>query len=166
LWLVERISAMLEDAARLLGDAPASIVLCSARQAADNGLLTSSEQGLGFAHALVRDAVHADISLPEREALHPDCGRYLLGTGAAALIAAPHFWAVATAGDLEVADVLLRVAADSAATIPDQAGELAQEGFSLVPAGHPRWLAVGARPAVLAAIGRIIPRSGHRPRSS
>jgi DNA-binding CsgD family transcriptional regulator len=136
-------SLPVEDAARLLGDLPAARVLRAARQAADNGLLTSGEPGVDFAHTLVRDAVYADISLPEREALHRTCGRYLLGTRATALAAAPHFRAVATCGDLEVVDVLMRAAADSAATIPDQAAELAQEAFSLVPADHPRWFAVG-----------------------
>src|ERR1019366_8126143 len=73
LWLGERISGMLEDAAgrgpvararrgpgggralpgedaaRLLGDLPTARVLHAARQAADNGLLTSGEPGVDSA---------------------------------------------------------------------------------------------------------------------
>lgn len=67
-------SLPVEDAARLLGDLPAARVLRAARQAADNGLLTSGEPGVDFAHALVRDAVYADINLAVREALHRACG--------------------------------------------------------------------------------------------
>ena len=142
-----------EDAARLLGDLPTARVLHAARQAADNGLLTSGEPGVDFAHALVRNAVYADINLAVREALHRACGRYLLHTRAAALAAAPHFRAVAASGDEEVVDALVRAAADSAATMPDQAAELAQEAFSLMPADHARWLAIGEQ--VVALLVRV-----------
>jgi DNA-binding CsgD family transcriptional regulator len=144
---------LVEDAVGLLGDLPAARVLHAARQAADNGLLISGEPGIDVAHALVRDAIYADIGTPERAALHRTCGRYLLGTRDAAIAAAPHFRAFATRGDAETIDVLLRAAADSAATIPDQAAELAQEAFSLVPADSPRWLAVGEQ--VVALLVRV-----------
>ena len=146
-------SLPVEDAARLLGDLPTARVLHAARQAADNGLLTSGEPGVDFAHALVRDAVYADINLAVREALHRACGRYLLHIRAAALAAAPHFRAVAASGDAEVVDALVRAAADSAATMPDQAAELAQEAFSLMPADHARWLAIGEQ--VVALLVRV-----------
>jgi DNA-binding CsgD family transcriptional regulator len=143
----------VETAVRLLGDLPAARVLHAARQASDNGLLTSGEPGLNFGHALVRDAIYADIDLPERAALHRMCGRYLLTTRMTALAAAPHFRAVAVHGDEEAVDALLRAAADSAATIPDQAAELAQEAFSLVPPDSPRRLAIGEQ--VVALLVRV-----------
>jgi DNA-binding CsgD family transcriptional regulator len=142
----------VESAAQLLGGLPPARVLHAARQAADNGLLTSSGPGVDFAHALVRDAIYADIDLPERAVLHRMCGRYLLDTGAASVGAAPHFRAVATRGDEEVVDALLRAAADSA-TVPDQAAELAQEAFALVPADSSRWLASGEQ--VVALLVRV-----------
>jgi DNA-binding CsgD family transcriptional regulator len=141
------------DAARLLGDRPAARVLHAAREAADNGLLTSGEPGVDVAHALVRDAIYADIDRPDLAALHRACGRYLVRTGAPALAAAPHFRAVAAGGDEESVDVLLRAAADSATTIPDQAAELAQEAFALVPPASARWLAVGEQ--VVALLVRV-----------
>jgi DNA-binding CsgD family transcriptional regulator len=145
----------VQDAARLLGEWSAARVLRAARQAVDNGLLTGGEPGIDFAHALVRDAVYADIDLAERAALHRTCGRYLLHTREAALAAAPHFRAVAASGDEdeEVVDALLRATADSEATMPDQAAELAQEGFALTPVDHPRWLAVGEE--VVALLVRV-----------
>jgi hypothetical protein len=143
-----------QDAARLLGDVPAGHVLRSALQAADNGLLTSGEAAVDFAHDLVREAVHADISVPEREALHRDCGRYLLGMGATALAAAPHFRAVAAFGDLEAADVLLRAAADSAATMPDQAAELARRPSRWCPRSIPGGSRSESRSCTAGAGGR------------
>ena len=64
-------SLPVEDAARLLGDLPTARVLHAARQAADNGLLTSGEPGVDFAHALVRNAVYADINLAVRGGAAP-----------------------------------------------------------------------------------------------
>jgi DNA-binding CsgD family transcriptional regulator/tetratricopeptide (TPR) repeat protein len=157
----------IEDAARLGGNLPAARVLYAARQAADYGLLTSGQEGIDFAHALVRDAVYADIEPHERDALHRACGRYLVHTRSEALAAAPHFRAVAQSGDEEAARVLLQAAMESASTAPDQAAELAQEAFGLLPPQHGRWLAVGEQvvallvrvqreAAVLAIAGRLI----------
>jgi DNA-binding CsgD family transcriptional regulator len=143
----------VETAARLLGGLPTARILYAARRATDNGLLTSGEPGVDFAHALVRDAIYADIDLPERAVLHRICGRYLLDSGAAPVAAAPHFRAVAAHGDEEAVDALLRAAADSAAAIPDQAAELAQEAFALVPADSSRWLATGEQ--VVALLVRV-----------
>lgn len=157
----------IEAAAALGCDGSATRVRHSARQAVDNGLLTSSEDGVEFAHSLVRDAVYADIDRRERDALHRACGRYLLHTRSAALAAAPHFRVVAKSGDEEAVDVLLQAAVDSASTTPDQAADLAQEAFALLPADHPRWLDVGEQvvtllvrvqreSAVLSIAGRLI----------
>jgi DNA-binding CsgD family transcriptional regulator len=140
----------IETASRLLAKTDAAVML-AAREAEANGLLASDEHGVEFPHDLVREAVYADIPPTEREALHRQCGRYLLAVERSALAAAPHFRAVAVRGDEEAVHALERAAADSAATMPDQAAELAQEAFALIPPDHPLWLDAGQKAVALLA---------------
>ena len=140
----------VETASRLLGNRDAAVML-AAREAEANGLLASDEHGVEFPHDLVREAVYADIPPAECDALHRQCGRYLLAVEPSALAAAPHFRAVAVRGDEEAVHALEKAAADSAATMPDQAAELAQEAFALVPPDHPLWLDAGQKAVALLA---------------
>jgi DNA-binding CsgD family transcriptional regulator/tetratricopeptide (TPR) repeat protein len=137
-------------ASRLLSDVTAA-VLIAAREAEASGLLAHDERGIVIPHDLLREAVYADIPPAERDALHRLCGRYLLAAEPSALAAAPHFRAVAGRGDLEAVRALEQAAAHSAATMPDQAAELAQEAFALVPADHPLWLDAGQKAVALLA---------------
>jgi DNA-binding CsgD family transcriptional regulator/tetratricopeptide (TPR) repeat protein len=139
-------------ASDLLGIGTAGVIL-AARQAEDNGLLTSAGGEVDFSHDLVRAAAYAVVPAKQRVALHRACGRYLLANDASAFAAAPHFRAVAVPGDLEAAAALERAGFDSAATMPDQAAQLAQEAFALVPPSDPLWLPMGQR--ILALLVRV-----------
>ncbi len=118
----------VDVAADLLGGLPTAKVIFAARVAADNGLLATTESGVDFPHGLVRDAVYADIPAAGRDTWHRESGRRLMQTGGSQAAAA-HFLAVAAPGDREATDVLLQAAEDSAATMPEQASDLARKAF-------------------------------------
>jgi DNA-binding SARP family transcriptional activator/tetratricopeptide (TPR) repeat protein len=54
----------------------------AAVQALDSGMLVSRERGVGFSHALLREAAYADLPQPRRSMLHEQWARALLACAA------------------------------------------------------------------------------------
>jgi DNA-binding NarL/FixJ family response regulator len=72
--------------------------------------IVTAEEGLRFAHAIVRNAVYADLSPEERDRLHRDAAGVLEAAGAAAERVAAQLLAVDPAGDGRVCVTLRRAA--------------------------------------------------------
>jgi predicted ATPase/DNA-binding CsgD family transcriptional regulator len=101
----------------------------------DCGLVVESGPGrFGFRHALVRDALYADLSWSRRQALHRAMAERLEGRGAASSAVAAHWLVV---GERERARVALLAAAEAswaASACRDAAAELSR-ALDLWPPG-------------------------------
>jgi DNA-binding CsgD family transcriptional regulator len=133
------------DTGRLLGNLSEAEVGLLAREGVDNGLLGAADGELFFPHALVREAVYAEVAPTDRRALHRACARYLVGEGRPALSAATHYRASAVQNDEEAILALEQAARECMISMPDQAAELAKQAFALTSQTHPLWLLTGTR---------------------
>lgn len=99
------------------------------------GILEDHGGTLRFRHALIRDAVYADVSESLRISLHRQAGRALASAGYPASRVAHHLTIGASVGDKEAISWLRRAAADSGARDPTTGIGLLRNAMSLLPAG-------------------------------
>lgn len=109
----------------------------SAAQALQSGVLLSVEGRIGFRHALLRDAVYAEIPVPRRRGLHQRWAAALLNSEAAGGIRRPAEAArhLRLAGcDADAVPQLLRAAADARALAAlEQAVAYLEEALTIEP---------------------------------
>ncbi|HET9967922.1 MAG TPA: AAA family ATPase, partial [Streptosporangiaceae bacterium] len=148
-------SFRLEDAAEMLGETPAALLL-TVEEVMAAGIITAAENAFSFRHQLLRRAVGDTIPQPGRKALHRQYGQILLCRGEPAALAAGHLLQAAHPGDpVSLAD-LDTAAAKILHSAPQIAADLALRVLELTPPGDPGALprAVAAAEA-LAAAGRL-----------
>jgi DNA-binding SARP family transcriptional activator/tetratricopeptide (TPR) repeat protein len=109
----------------------------AAAEALDSGMFITSERRIAFRHALLREAVYAELSEPARVALHELWARVLLqreGAGGAQRPAEPARHLRLAGRDLEAVEQLVRAAAQARriAALAEAAGYL-REGAALAP---------------------------------
>ncbi|MDO8189509.1 LuxR C-terminal-related transcriptional regulator, partial [Conexibacter sp. CPCC 205706] len=147
------------DLAAVAADLPAGTAAAAVDALLDARLLELDGGDLRcrFRHPLVREAVHARISVQRRQAGHAALARELTARGADPRVVAPHLVVSAAPGD-ETAIGLLEAAAGSAhATAPDAAARWLEAAERLLPAdaGDRRLGLRLRRSLALAATGRL-----------
>ncbi|MEU1341087.1 AAA family ATPase [Streptomyces sp. NPDC005827] len=119
-------------AARMLGRQSGSL-LSGVEAALNAGLLSADGPRLAFRHDLMRQAVHENLPLPVRSALHRDAAEILRGAGARAAEVA---WHVVMAGgpvDDDAVTALHTAVRELSSTAPDEAADFAQRIAGLLP---------------------------------
>ena len=142
----------LEDAAEMLGEAPATL-LPAVEEAMDTGIMAAAGNAFSFRHELLRRAVADMIPRPARRALHRQYGQFLLSRGETAALAAGHLLQAAYPGDLASLDDLDTAAAQTLRSAPQTAADLAVRALELTAPEAPGALsrAVAAAEALAAA---------------
>jgi len=142
----------LEDAAEMLGEAPATL-LPAVEEAMDTGIMAAAGNAFSFRHELLRRAVADMIPRPARRALHRQYGQFLLSRGETAALAAGHLLQAAYPGDLASLDDLDIAAAQTLRSAPQTAADLAVRALELTAPEAPGALsrAVAAAEALAAA---------------
>lgn len=128
----------------------------AAAEALDSGMFITRERRIAFRHALLREALYAEISEPERIRLHELWARVLLareGAGGAQRAAEPARHLLFAGRELEAAEQLVRAAAQARqiAALLEAAGYL-REARALDP----------RRAEVLLELAEVEAWSGHR----
>jgi DNA-binding SARP family transcriptional activator len=120
----------------------------AAGKALQSGLLTAAEGRIGFRHALLREAVYADIAEPSRRVLHERWAAALLRAGerpgavARPAEAARHLRLAGRDG--EAVEQLARAAAEARALAAlDQAAAFLEEAVQIDPGRSELWLELG-----------------------
>jgi DNA-binding CsgD family transcriptional regulator len=148
-------SFRLEDAAEMLGAAPAAL-LPLVNEALRAGLLTAGTDDFTFRHGLVWQAITESVPLPARLALHRQFGGILLARGGSAVTAGAHLLASARPGDATAIAGLDQAADEALGPAPATAADLALRALELTPPTDPARLPRSARAAEsLAAAGRV-----------
>jgi len=119
----------------------------AAAAALQTGLLAAADGAIGFAHALLRDAVYAEIAEPRRCALHHRWASALLASEQAGAVPRPaevaRQYRLAGA-DADAVPQLLRAAAHARAVAAlDEAGDYLQEALAIAPDRADLWLELG-----------------------
>jgi DNA-binding CsgD family transcriptional regulator len=145
----------LEDAAEMLGRAPATL-LPAVEETMDAAIMTAAEHAFVFRHPLLRRAVGEMVPRPARKALHRQYGEILLSRGASADQAAGHLLQAAHPGDPASLTGLDQAAAQTLRSAPQIAVGLAVRALELTPPADPGALSrtVSAAEALTAA-GRL-----------
>ncbi len=147
-------SFRLEDAAEMLGAAPAAL-LPLLNEALQAGLLTAGTDDFTFRHGLVWQAITESVPLPARLALHRQFGGILLARGSA-VAAGAHLLASARPGDAAALAGLDQAAEEALGSAPVTAADLALRALELTPPADPARLPRSARAAEsLTAAGRV-----------
>ncbi|WP_328760284.1 helix-turn-helix transcriptional regulator [Streptomyces sp. NBC_00271] len=122
----------LGTAARMLGRQVGSL-LSGVEAALNAGLLSADGPRLAFRHDLIRQAVHENLPLAVRTALHRDAADSLRGIGARSAEAA---WHVVMSGgpvDDNAVTTLITAVRELSSSAPDAAADLAQRVAGLLP---------------------------------
>jgi ATP/maltotriose-dependent transcriptional regulator MalT len=124
-------------AAHMLGRQVGSL-LSGAEAALNAGLLSADGPRFAFRHDLMRQAVHENLPLPVRSALHREAAESLRATGARSAEVA---WHVVMAGgpvDDDAVTTLHTAVRELSSTAPDAAADFAQRIARLLPPRDPR----------------------------
>ncbi|MFD1271156.1 ATP-binding protein [Streptomyces kaempferi] len=127
----------LGTAARMLGRQVGSL-LSGVEAALRAGLLSADGPRLAFRHDLIRQAVHENLPLAVRMALHREAADSLRGIGARSAEVA---WHVVMSGgpvDDDAVTTLTTAVRELSSSAPDAAADLAQRVAGLLPAHDPR----------------------------
>ncbi|MFJ9539835.1 helix-turn-helix transcriptional regulator [Streptomyces sp. NPDC101225] len=127
----------LVTAARMMGRTAGSL-LSGVEAALTSGLLSADGPRLVFRHGLARQAVHDNLPLAVRTALHREAAESLRGTGARQAEVA---WHVVMSGgpvDEEAVTTMTTAVRDMSSSSPEAAAELAQRVAGLLPPQDPR----------------------------
>jgi len=145
----------LEDAAEMLGQTPATLLL-PVEEAMDAAIITAEKHTFAFRHQLLRRAVGEMIPPPACDALHRQYGEILLSRGESAARAASHLLQAAHPGDPAALAGLDTAAAQTLRSAPQTAADLALRALELTAPAGPDALgrAVAAAEALVAA-GRL-----------
>ncbi|MFI6654467.1 AAA family ATPase [Streptomyces sp. NPDC050523] len=122
----------LGTAARMLGRQVGSL-LSGVEAALNSGLLSADGPRLAFRHDIARQAVHDNLPLAVRTALHREAAESLRGTGARPAEVA---WHVVMSGgpvDDDAVTTMTTAVRDMASSAPDAAADLAQRIAGLLP---------------------------------
>ncbi|MEU1621651.1 AAA family ATPase [Streptomyces sp. NPDC005722] len=127
----------LGTAARMLGR-PAGALLSAVDGVMDAQLLVEAGRRFAFRHDLIRQAVHDDLPLPVRVALHREAAEALREGGGDRAEIAWHL--VLAGGTIDDASVrtLTTAVRELARTAPGSAADLARQAAELLPAHDPR----------------------------
>lgn len=131
----------LVTAARMMGRRVGSL-LSGVEAATNSGLLSADGPRLVFRHGLARQAVHDNLPLAVRTALHREAAETLRGTGARQAEVA---WHVVMSGgpvDDEAVTTMTTAVRDMSSSAPEAAADLAQRVAGLLPVPDPRRLAL------------------------
>ncbi len=131
----------LGTAARMLGRQVGSL-LSGVEAALNAGLLSADGPRLAFRHDLARQAVHDDLPLAVRTALHREAAESLHGTGARPAEVA---WHVVMSGgpvDDDAVTTMTTAVRDMSSSAPDAAADLAQRVAGLLPPHDGRRIAL------------------------
>jgi DNA-binding NarL/FixJ family response regulator len=131
----------LVTAARMMGRRVGSL-LSGVEATLNSGLLSADGPRLVFRHGLARQAVHDNLPLAVRTALHREAAETLRGTGARQAEVA---WHVVMSGgpvDDEAVTTMTTAVRDMSSSAPEAAAELAQRVAGLLPALDPRRFAL------------------------
>ncbi|GIF23298.1 DNA-binding CsgD family transcriptional regulator [Actinoplanes tereljensis] len=120
------------DATALLESPARGWVAEAAQEAAAGGMLVRAGDEVSFPHALVRDAVYAQIDADDRRSWHLRCGEMLLGRVGDEQAAATHLRLAEPGSDTVLAGRVLRTAGDRVAASPGGAAALARFAWQLV----------------------------------
>jgi tetratricopeptide (TPR) repeat protein len=124
----------------------------AASQALDTGVMTSASGGVGYRHALLRDAAYADLAEPRRAELHEQLANALAEADPSRAGEAARHFRLAGRDDLAV-DQLVRAAEHArSVTALDQAAELLAEAIEIV----------GEEPELLLEMGELEAWLGRR----
>lgn len=122
----------LGTAARMMGRQVGSL-LSGVEAVVNDGLLSADGPRLAFRHDLIRQAVHENLPLAVRTALHREAADSLRGIGARS---AEMAWHVVMSGgpvDDEAVTTLTTAVRELSSSAPDAAGDLAQRVAGLLP---------------------------------
>ncbi len=120
------------------------------------GVLADAGVTLSFRHALIRDALYAEIPATERPARHREAAHRLAASGVAADGVARHLLHAGDEVDDWSRDWLASAAPALINQAPTVAVELLQRTLDGTPVGHDRWGVLGAALArALLAAGRL-----------
>ena len=145
----------LEDAAEMLGEAPA-MLLPAVEEAMDAAIVTATDHTFKFRHQLLRRAVGEMIPAPARKALHRQYGEILLTRGDSATRAAGHLLQAAHPGDHTALAGLDKAAAQTRFSAPQTAASLALRAVELTSPADPVALSRAVAAAeTLTAAGRL-----------
>ena len=122
----------LDDAAEMLGESPATLLL-PLQEALDAGVLVASEDTVMFRHELERQSVAETIPAPVRRALHRQFGEILAERGGCAVSAAAHLLEGARSGDIRALAGLDRAGQEILAYAPETAADIAVRALELTP---------------------------------
>ncbi|MEU9379574.1 AAA family ATPase [Streptomyces sp. NPDC048279] len=131
----------LGTAARMMGRQVGSL-LSGVDTALNAGLLSGDGPRLAFRHDLTRQAVHDNLPLAVRTALHREAADSLRGTGARPAEVA---WHVVMSGgpvDDQAVTTLTTAVRDMSSSAPDAAADLARRIAGLLPRHDPRRIAL------------------------
>ncbi|ABS04900.1 regulatory protein LuxR [Kineococcus radiotolerans SRS30216 = ATCC BAA-149] len=141
---------------------PAARLMAPLEEAVRAGLLHEDGDGVAFRHDLVRQAVHDDLPVSLRAAVHRDIAAVMTRQRRPAAHVAPHVlgqWprsGAVTATPEErraAADVLRAAAGEIARATPAAAADLLQRALDLLPPDSPERLDVGLEALTAAAAG-------------
>ncbi|MGH3978719.1 MAG: ATP-binding protein, partial [Pseudonocardiaceae bacterium] len=110
---------------------PSVELLSALREPLRTGLIGEAGEHLAFRHALVRDAIYADLPRSACRALHAQVARSLGAAGRASSEVARHFLLGAYPGDAEAVSWLLRAGRETVSRAPGMAVELYEAAMRL-----------------------------------
>ncbi len=122
----------LEDAAEMLGEPPAALLL-PLGEALEAGVLVTTKDTIMFRHDLERQSVAESMPTPVRRALHRQFGEILAERGGFAVAAAAHLIEGARPGDTRALRGLDRAAKEILPFSPQAAADIAARTLKLTP---------------------------------
>ena len=122
----------VDDLAVVL-DLEAAMILAALQEPLRAKLVGEAGDRLAFRHALVRDAIYADLPISARRALHLQTARRLSTAERPVAQVARHFRLGAGAGDREAVRWLRRAGQAAASRAPEAAVELLDAALALAP---------------------------------
>ncbi|MGW3763563.1 helix-turn-helix transcriptional regulator [Streptomyces sp. NPDC005131] len=122
----------LGTAARMLGRQVGSL-LSGVEAALNAGLLSADGPRLAFRHDLIRQAVHENLPLAVRTALHREAADTLRGTGARSAEVGWHVVMSGGPADDDAVTTLTTAVRELSSSAPDAAADLAQRVAGLLP---------------------------------
>lgn len=144
----------IDAAARLVGRAPAE--LFALVEEADPDFLTEVDDGLTYAHELVRQAVYNTLRKTVREQLHREAASVARAGGRPALEVAHHLLRAGRAGTVEAVTMLRTAAKEVAGVAPATAATLMLRAVeALGPHGPGRAAVIAEAVGLLASAARL-----------
>jgi DNA-binding CsgD family transcriptional regulator/tetratricopeptide (TPR) repeat protein len=126
----------VSELSEMLGLPPGSL-LTPVEELIEAGIVRGREEGLGFQHDLIREAVRGACAPSARRALDRQAADVMLGRGALPAEVAIQLAAGAAPGDEVAISTLLAAAQALATTEPGASADLSRRALELAPERHP-----------------------------